>query len=519
MSRRHHLILLVAVISLAWIIGRNTDERPSPAPQPTASSRPAAESTSNKPLPGARAERDPERGSKHAIPDQLPPGALPGQRTVRFSSAAAMHAFLASLEGSGIRVLASLDKLHILRLSMRDPSELASRLKGSEEIGFIFPAQIPAQGTVQPGALAFGSQYLPWLGATGDRSGWGSGVRIAVLDTGVVAGSNFAHPVMHQALLAMPGDPTAINTHGTAVAALIAGRDGLAPDASILSYRVAGEDGSSDTFLIAEAVVGATDVGADIINISLGSQGASRILEQAIDYATDAGVVVVASAGNNGTEGLVYPAAYDSVVGVGAVDARGSHLDFSNTGNPSITAPGLGLTTQASSGSSIHFSGTSASSPVVAGAIALTMTEHQADARTAWQLVEAQANEAGAPGVDPAFGAGILDVGRILASDQPGIRDLALASNHLATNPSGGSMLQVTVENRGTTPVVNAPVTVNTTLGTNHLNVTHLAPGGIHTFELPLGRIDNSVRVESSVGLMDGNPANNVRVDVIERVH
>ena len=458
---------------------------------------------------------------KPQTPD-LPPGAIPGQRSVTFADAEAMRRFLASLEGTGIRVLGAIDGLNTLRLSARNASELDDLLDGTEEIGYIFPAQVPGQGFVQPGARAFGNQYLAWLGASGDRSAWGTDVRVAVLDTGVIPGTPIANSVIHSNSIALPDSPSAINNHGTAVASLIAGEGGLAPNATILSYRVAGDDGGSNTFLIAEAVVAAANAGADIINISLGSSGQSRILEDAVNYATEAGVVVVASAGNSGGDQLAYPAGYENVIGVGAIDARGEHLDFSNTGNPSIVAPGLGLTSSVGDSGQISFSGTSASSPVVAGAIAAMMTEQNTDAFGAWQLIQAQANEAGAPGVDPAYGAGILDVGRVLNSDVAGINDVALASNHLMTNANGNTLLQVTVENRGTTNVINAPVTVQTPLGTNHLNVTTLVPGDIQTFELPIGRVDTSVRIESRVGSSDGasdqNPGNNVRVDVVSRV-
>ncbi len=524
MSRWKWQILTLVVIAIGVLLGRrlgqSTPETGSnqAVVAPDESAARSKESSSG--FPWRVAARD--RPTQEKRGEDLPPGAIPGQRTVTFSDAEAMRRFLASLEGTGIRVLGSIDSLNTLRLAAANASELDDLLDGSEEIGYIFPAQIPGQGSVQPGAVAFGSQYLNWLGATGDRSAWGTDVRVAVLDTGVIPGTPFANSISHNHLIAMPGSPLAMNNHGTAVASLIAGDNGLAPNASILSYRVAGDDGRSDTFLIAEAVLAAADAGANIINISLGSSGQSRILQDAVTYATDAGVVVVASAGNSGVDYLFYPAAYDNVIGVGAVDARGEHLDFSNTGNPSIVAPGLGLTSSVGDSGQISFSGTSASSPVVAGAIALTMTQQGVDAQDAWLLVQSQANEAGAPGNDPAYGSGILDVGRVLNQGTAGINDVALASNHLAVNSNGNTVLQVTVENRGTAPVINAPLTVNTPLGTNHLNITSLAPGAIQTFELPIGRVDQAARIESSVGAgvggTDQDMSNNRRVDVVSRV-
>ena len=452
----------------------------------------------------------------------VPLGAIGGQRTVTFASEEAMRAFLASIGGTGIRVIGSIDSLNTLRLSLSNASELDGLLDGSEEIGFIFPAVIPGQGSIQEGAVAFGNRYLPWLGAEGERGTWGTDVAVAVLDTGVAQGAPFANTVIHNHFIELPGNPADMNRHGTAVASLIAGEGGLAPNATILSYRVAGDDGMSDTFLIAQAVLEATNAGADIINISMGSNGSSRILEEAVQQASQAGVVVVASAGNSGVDYLFYPAAYPEVVGVGAIDARGEHLDFSNTGDPSIVAPGLGLTSSIGATDRISFSGTSASSPVVAGAIAATMTLMTVDASSAWQQVALNANEAGAPGVDPAYGSGILDVGRIIDSGVSGINDVALASNHVTVNSSGFTVLQVTVENRGTESVINAPVSVTTPFGNNDFNVASLAPGEIQTFELFINPINQPTRIQSSVGAglgdADSNPENNVRVDLLTPV-
>ncbi len=460
----------------------------------------------------------PDDGRRAFDPD-APPGALPGQRWVTFDSAEAMRRFLASLDGTGIAVLGRLDALNTLRLGVLDADALASLLDGSEETGYIFPAEIPGQGTVQNGAVGFGSQFLSWLGADGDRSNWGKGVTVAVLDTGVIGDSMFANRVRSTNLVDLPGDLSSINNHGTAVASLIASELGLAPDSSILSYRIARDDGTSDTYLIAEAVLAATDAGADIINISLGSSSRSTLLANAIRYATDAGVMVVASTGNNGIDQVSYPAAFDNVIGVGAVDARGEHLDFSNSGDVSIVAPGLALTSASTDGTQVNFSGTSASAPVVAGAIAAVMTQEGISASAAWQLIQANANEAGAPGNDIDYGAGIVDVGRTLNSDVSGIRDVAIAANHITTDAQGNPMVQVTVENRGTSRIVNAPVSVTTPLGVSQLNVTTLAPGDIQTFELPLGAVFEEVRIDSSVGLsggiVDQNPANNRRVDSV----
>lgn len=521
MKRSASGLAILGVIALGllagWWLGREAVE-PSAADAAKASPPPRERPFTDSPRPDYKTGDRTKIHDRFGDPD-APPGALRGQRTITFSDAEAMQRFLDSLHGTGIALLGRIDALNTVRVALLDPSALDALLDGSEDLGYIFPAFIPGEGSIQPGALGFGSSFLQYLGADGDRSGRGAGVKIAVLDTGVLADSRFPGRVFSENLVELPSDLSQLNNHGTAVAGLIASEVGLAPDATLLSYRIAADDGTSDTFLIAEAVISAADAGADIINISLGSTSRSVLLENAISYATEAGVVIVASVGNNGIDYVTYPAAFDSVIGVGANDANGSHLDFSNSGDVAITAPGLALTTPSIHDDYVNFSGTSASSPVVAGAIATVMTEFQVSAQTAWEMLAAHANEAGAAGDDPQYGAGLLDVGRVLRSETPGINDMALASNYLTVDDNGQYLVEVTVENRGTETVVNAPVSVTTPLGISQLNVTTLPPGGTQTFKLPVGTLGEEARIDSSVGIssgdVDGNPANNRRVDVV----
>ncbi|MCG2580651.1 MAG: S8 family serine peptidase, partial [Marinobacter sp.] len=147
-----------------------------------------------------------------------------------------------------------------------------------------------------------------------------------------------------------PGDGKAQSSsfHGTHVAGIAGAVDntsgviGVAPRSRILPVRVLGEGGEGNSADLIDAINwAATRSEIDVINLSLGGLGPSQSLEAAVNSATDAGKLVVAAAGNQGTDEATYPAAFANVVGVGAVDGAGKRSSYSNIG-PSVdlVAPG-----------------------------------------------------------------------------------------------------------------------------------------------------------------------------------
>ncbi len=464
-------------------------------------------------------------------------GALPGQRTLIFKDRAALERFLAEM-GDGLALLGRIDALNALHVGFLDPDELSRLLSDDMEAGLIFPAWLPdpGEGTIQAGAVGVGGQLLQLLGVTGDHSKWGSGVWVAVLDTGVSQHPTLAALIRSINLVPMSQDGTALNGHGTAVAGLIAGSDrltpGLAPGLEgLLSIRIGDDNGYSNSRWIAEGIVAAVDSGVKVVNISFASPGDSSLVRAAVEYARENGVVIVAAAGNNGLDHLSYPAANDGVIAVGAVDATGSALDFSNGGNGlSAMTPGLAVNAPWTDGEAVLFTGTSASAPILAGAIAAAMSpgdDTWLSAPYAAELVLSKLNDAGAPGWDPVNGHGLLDMGRVMNAGVPGIHDAALAANHLDPPVTGRPypMLQVVVENRGTEMLVNSTVSVNTPFGAQNVNITNLAPDQIHTVNVPLPGVDwnnpGTLTFDSSVQISgsnpDSNPANNRRVETYSR--
>ncbi|MDA1004897.1 MAG: S8 family serine peptidase [Verrucomicrobia bacterium] len=445
---------------------------------------------------------------------------IPNERLIRFATEEDYRRFLASLDGSGLRLLGRIDQLRAVRLGFDKLSDLDGLLDGAEQFSNFY-VTVPDYPDVaaQAGSLGFGDQLLAWLGVTTDNSTWGKGIKIAILDTGV--GSHRALPDgILQIDLVSDGELIPLNGHGTAVASLIVGQDGLtrgiAPGSELLSIRIGDESGGSNSFLLAEGIIAAVDSGAQLVNISMGSYGDSAIVRDAIAYANQQGVLIFASSGNEGFDSPAYPAANNNVVAVGAVDAKSDYLAFSNLGS-GLNAPGYAINAAWEGDQYTLFSGTSASAPIVTAAVAATATQLGISTAAAYQIVMANLNEAGAPGNDPAYGDGVLNLGRAINSGTPGIYDAAAASNYFvpATAAEPVPSLLVTFQNRGTERLINTPVTVTVPNGTFAYNIGNLPPGGIQTFDTPLyfptnaESLEVSSQVTLSNGQTDSNPRNN----------
>ena len=211
----------------------------------------------------------------------------------------------------------------------------------------------------------------------------GTGMVVAVLDTGV----DLAHAALAGSLVAgrdmisdtdTPNDigPGLAWGHGTHVAGIV---HRMAPESKILPIRVLDSQGRGNTFVLAYAIEYAVQQGADIINLSLGTDCGSQVLNSTIQTAIAQGVVVVAAAGNGNTDVPQCPASLPGVIAVAAVDENKVRAEWSNYGASwvDIAAPGVGITSTFPGGYA-SWSGTSMATPFVSGAAALAKQKKEA---------------------------------------------------------------------------------------------------------------------------------------------
>ncbi|WP_421383803.1 S8 family peptidase [Bacillus salacetis] len=218
----------------------------------------------------------------------------------------------------------------------------------------------------------------------------GNGVTIAVLDTGcdlnheelqgrVVGKRNFTDDDDSD-----EENVTDYNGHGTHVAGTIAANEngqgviGVAPEASLLIIKVlAGEQGSGRYDWIVDGIQYAIDQGVDVISMSLGGPADYPPLQKVIKQAVDKNISVVCAAGNEGdedadTDEFSYPACYNEVISVGAIDFDRKSSYFTNSNNEvDLVAPGEKILSTIPGGKYAKFSGTSMAAPHVSGALAL----------------------------------------------------------------------------------------------------------------------------------------------------
>jgi subtilisin family serine protease len=219
----------------------------------------------------------------------------------------------------------------------------------------------------------------------------GAGAVVAVVDTGV----DPAHPALLGRLapggfdfIGQDADPREERNfldddadgvadeqygHGTFVASLVLA---VAPDALILPVRALDDEGFGTSSTVAAGIIWAADAGARVINVSADLPDDPEIVREAIRYARDRDAVVVAAAGNGGLMDVGFPASFNEVVGVTAIDGAGRRPPFANVGDGvSVVAPGTALLgalplDRAPAGTAT-WSGTSFAAPLVAGTAAL----------------------------------------------------------------------------------------------------------------------------------------------------
>jgi serine protease len=332
------------------------------------------------------------------------------------------------------------------------------------------PGTAVAPDTAEGAAGAAGDPLFDaqWhLRAVGIPDAWavtrGEGAVVAVLDTGVayedappyrqvpdlagtrfVPGWDFVDDDSGPHDVAPPGRPA----HGTHMTGTIAqttgnglGTAGIAPGATIMPIRVLTSDGRGTSSDIAQGLRFAADHGAHVANLSLGGVEDTAELAEAVTYASDKGVTIVASSGDAGAPTVLFPAAYPDVIAVGAVRLDKTRPGYSSYGEGlDLVAPGGdlsvdqngdglddGVVQQSLNGdaSSLCFcfiEGTSSAAAHVSGVAALLVASGRTTTpEEVRDALVSSAEDLGPPGEDDEYGAGLVQAARALtcaASDR-----------------------------------------------------------------------------------------------------
>lgn len=276
------------------------------------------------------------------------------------------------------------------------------------------PATAPNQTPVCTGEHCFPTQMIGWKP---DLNRCATGTRIGIIDTSV----DLKHPAFAGRKLTVShfgrNDPPEPDWHGTGVAAILAGNSnsgtpGLIPGANFYLADVfyADDDGqpASDTESMLRAFDWMEAKGVKIINMSL-SGPRDELIKQAIAKLSAKGIVLVAAAGNDGPAATPsYPAAYDDVIAVTAVNKNLRSYRYANRGSYiDVAAPGVGIWTALPDARQGFHSGTSFATPYITATLA-TMVARYPRANAASLLQKLSFQDLGDPGPDPVYGMGLV---------------------------------------------------------------------------------------------------------------
>ena len=394
--------------------------------------------------PGANAAA---RYDAHTLIVKYADRASPSQRSLAGRLAGVLET-LGSVRGVGAQVV---------RVT-GDPATVAARLNRSRAVLYAEPNYI-AHASATPDDPRFGELYgLDNSGQTGgvadadidapegwDAAGLGgfpaplNGAKIGIVDTGVLATHedlagkvydcagvrSFGIDLIGLITLPLLADPTIAagrcvddHGHGTHVAGTAAARAnnargiaGVAFNSPLAVCKALDRTGAGAVAGIANCLAWVTGTGAKVISLSLGTPNDSVTLRNAV-AAASASALIVAAAGNSGATTTEYPAGYPQVVSVAATDRRDEHAAFS-TANAKVelAAPGVDILSSWTDGGYRTASGTSMSTPHVAGVAAIIAARNSSGGPAAWRArLDTAVDDLGPAGRDPQFGFGRVNL-------------------------------------------------------------------------------------------------------------
>ena len=363
-------------------------------------------------------------------------------------------AFAKTLAPHGGKAIGKIDGLNVYVVTLpatASEEAVAARLAHDPHLKFAEPDRLVAPEMIANDTYFASEWQLQTMQAP---AAWdtsqGSGVTVAVLDTGVDA----THPDLQGQLV--PGwnfwdnnsDTSDVYGHGTMVAGTIAARSNnaagvtsLAFNAKVMPMRISDATGYGSWSAMASALTWAADHGAKVANISYMVQSSSTV-QSAAQYFRSKGGVVVNSAGNTGV--LDATAASDALVSVSATDSGDNHASWSTYGPyVDLAAPGVGIWTTTMGGGYSAVSGTSFSSPLTAATLALMIAANPAlPPVTLVSLLESTAADLGGQGYDQYYGYGRVNAAAaVQAAAGAGARVVDSQAPSVAiSSPAGGTV-------------------------------------------------------------------------------
>jgi len=355
----------------------------------------------------------------------------------------------------------------------------------------------------------------------------GTGVKLAVIDTGI----DYTHEDLDANykggydFVFSDSDPfdDSYNSHGTHVAGIIAaerngiGVVGVAPNASLYAVKVMDGSGHGLTSWVIAGIEWAVENDIDVVVMSSGTKVDSQSLREACRNASDAGVLLVAAAGNTRGGDVTYPARYDSVIAVTATDPDDTQASFSSIGpEVELAAPGVDITSTVRGDGYGNLSGTSQAAPHVAGTAALIISSNLPDVNDDGVVnnedvrlrLQSTAQDLGGPGKDDTYGHGLVDARITAAAISCNCGDICVNETGWwrdggAFNGSGAP-IQGAVDNAtagGTICVKDGSYTENVDVTTAHLTLAGegadvvtvtAADSGDHVFEVTANYVNIS---------------------------
>ncbi len=319
----------------------------------------------------------------------------------------------------------SLDHTYIVRCNDKTTEKLIDIFARVPEVNFVEPHFIYLTNEIKPNDVLY-SEYQWNLPSIAAELGWEltkgkQNVVIAVVDTGIdtkhtefknriVDGYNFINNDQN---------PQDDDGHGTHVAGIIAantnnmeGVAGITWYNKIMPIKVLDQSGAGTMFDVAKGIFWATDHGAKVINLSLGNYAESDFLHEAIKYAFNKDVVLIAATGNDNTNQLGYPAAYPEVLAVSAIDQNKERATFSNYGDyVDVVAPGVDIASTYPDQQYAALSGTSMSTPHVTALAGLIRSINPKLKNTeVIEIIKNTTTDLGESGKDIYFGYGEINI-------------------------------------------------------------------------------------------------------------